>query len=188
MSRGRFDQAIAEAQTAVSLAPPNAPPTTDLAEILCAAHRYDEALGEARRVVEETGGDPAARVALGVCLAAEGRYDEAIAEYQVAIRGSLSAYAMARLGNAYGAKGDRIAAYAILTRLDEYFERTLSIYWSYRGMVYAGLGEGMRAVDSLEKAFGEREGDINFIGVDPAYDRVRNQGAFVLLRSRLGLP
>jgi hypothetical protein len=33
-----------------------------------------------------------------------------------------------------------------------------------------------------------QEGDINFIGVDPAYDRIRSDARFVALRKRLGLP
>lgn len=188
LSRGRFDEAIAESKTAVDLEPSDAPPSTDLAEILCSAHRYNEGLAEARRVVQETGGAPSARVALGVCLTAQGRYDEAIAEYQIAVRASRSTYAMARLGHVYGVKGDHATAYAILERLDEYFGRTVAIYWSYRAMVYAGLGEAARAVDSLEKAYAAREGDINFIGVDPAYDRIHTEGPFMLFRNRLGLP
>lgn len=188
MSRGRFDEAIAESRTAASLEPRNAPLSTDLAEILVSAHRYDDAMTEARRLVQDSGGDPSARMTLGVCLAAEERYNEAIEQFQLAVRASGSPYAMARLGNAYGAKNDRAAAYAILARLDEYFESTLTVYWSYRAMVFAGLGDSLRTVDNLEKAYEAREGDVNFIGVDPAYDHVRDEGPFMVLRSRLGLP
>jgi len=188
MSRGRFDEAIAESKAAASLEPRNAPLSTGLAEILVSARRYDDAMAEAQRLVQARGGDPAARLALGVCLAAEERYNEAIEEFQLAVRASGSPYALARLGNAYGGKNDRAAAFAILERLDEYFQRTLTIYWSYRAMVFAGMGDTLRTVDNLERASEAREGDINFIGVDPAYDRVRNEGPFLVLRGRLELP
>jgi hypothetical protein len=55
-------------------------------------------------------------------------------------------------------------------------------------MVFAGMGDSMRAAENLEKAFEAREGDVNFVGVDPAYDRIHTEGPFMLFRSRLGLP
>ena len=184
MSRGRFDEAIAQSKTAASLDPAGSPPSTDLAEILSAARRDDEAIVEARRIVQETAGAPAARLALGISLAAAGHYDESIPELQA----GLSLYAMARLGYAYGAKGDRAAAGAVLDRLDEAFAQAVSINWSYRALVYAGLGDGQHAVDCMEKSLVNQEGDINFIGVDPAYDKIRSDLGFVALRKRLGLP
>ena len=130
MSRGRFDEAVAQSEMAASLEPPGNPPSTDLAEILCAARRYDEAIGEARRIVQLTAGAANARLTLGISLSAAGHYDEAIPELQTAILADRSLYAMARLGYAYGAKGDRAAAGAILDRLDEAFGKIVSIDWS----------------------------------------------------------
>jgi tetratricopeptide (TPR) repeat protein len=188
MSRGRFDEAIAQSRMAASLDPAGSPPATDLAEILSAAHRYDEAIAEARRLVQQTGGDASAHLALGIVLSAAHRYDEAIPELQSVLLTSRSTYAMARLGYVYGAKGDRVAATASLQSLDRAFAKIMSVDWSYRALVYAGLGDNQHAVDCLEQSLANQEGDINFIGVEPAYDGMRADPRFVALRKRIGLP
>jgi tetratricopeptide (TPR) repeat protein len=188
MSRGRFDEAIAQAKIAASLAPAGSPPSTDLPEILCAAHRYDEAIAEARRLVQQSGSSPGMRLALGITLSAAGHYDEAVEELQAAILVGHSAYALARLGYAYGAKGDRVAAESLLDRLNEAFTKMASINWSYRALVYAGMGDNQRALRCLESGLANQEGDLTFIGVDPAYDKLHADPRFLALKKRLGLP
>jgi tetratricopeptide (TPR) repeat protein len=188
MSRGRFDEAIAQAEMAAGLEPAGTSPSTDLAQILCAARRYDDAIGEARRIVQQTAGAAGARLTLGIALSAAGHYDEAIPELQTSLLADHSLYAMARLGYVYGAKGDRVAAGAILDRLDEAFTEILAIDWSYRALVYAGMGDSRHAVDCMENSLVNREGDVNFIGVDPAYDGMRTDPRFVALRKLLGVP
>jgi tetratricopeptide (TPR) repeat protein len=188
MSRGRFEEAISQTEIAAGLDPAGAPPSTDLAEIFCAAHRYDEGIAEARRIVQQTGGTSAARLTLGVALTEARQYDQAIPELQSVALADGSLYAMARLGYAYGAKGDRLAAGAVLDRLDEAFAKLLSIQWSYRALVFTGMGDIQRAVDCLQNGITNHEGDINFIGVDPAYEEIRADPRFVALRRRLGTP
>ncbi len=55
-------------------------------------------------------------------------------------------------------------------------------------MIYAAMGDVAKAVDSLEKAAQWREPDAVFMGVDPAYDRLRSDPKFNELRKRLRLP
>jgi tetratricopeptide (TPR) repeat protein len=188
LSRGRFDEAIAQATAAARLEPKGSPPWTDVAEILCAAHRYDEAIAEARRIVQQTGGSAPARLTLGIALSVAGHYDEAIGELQLAALGAHPLYALARLGYAYGAKGDHEAAEAVLSQLNRSFAGGLAIDWYYRALVYAGMGDAQNAVDCLENSYTHREADINFIGVEPAYARIRDDPRFLALRERLGLP
>src|ERR1035438_2925953 len=187
-TRGRFDEAIAQSKMAASVAPAGSPPSTDFPEILCAAHHYDEAIAEARRIVQQSGGSPSARIALGIALSAAGHYDEAIDELQAAILVGRSGYAMARLGYAYGAKGDRVAAESMLGRLSEDFTQMASINWCYRALVYAGMGDNQRALNCLESALANHEGDVTFIGIDPAYDKLHADPRFLALKKRLGLP
>jgi len=188
MSRGRFDDAIAQSRLAASLEPAGSPPPPDLTEILCAAHRYDEAIAEARRDIQQTGGAPGARLSLGLALSAAGHYDEAIPELQAVILTTHSIYALARLGYAYGAKGDRVAAQSVLDRLGHAFVDMAMTDWSYLALVYAGMGENNYALTCLEKAAAHREGDLIFIGIEPAYDRLHSEPRFVALKKRLGLP
>jgi len=188
MSRGRFDEAIAQSRLAASLAPAGTPPTTDLEEILCAGHRYDEAIAEGRRLVQQTNGSPGAHLALGGSLLAAGHYDEAIVELQAAVLTGRSIYAVARLGYAYGAKGDRVAAASMLGTLDQSLGATATAGWAYRALVYVGMGENKSALTCLERAADDQAGDLTFIGVDPAFDRLHSDPRFVALKKRLGLP
>jgi hypothetical protein len=50
------------------------------------------------------------------------------------------------------------------------------------------MGDAQNAVDCLENSFAHQEADINFIGVEPAYARIRDDPRFLALRERLGLP
>jgi tetratricopeptide (TPR) repeat protein len=186
MSRGRFDESIAQTKLAIGLDPPGSPPSTDLAEILCAEHRFDEATAEARRVLQLAPSDPSAHLTLGICLSAAGHYDEAISELQAALLTGRSLYAMARLGYAYGAKGDRIAAESILQRLGQAFAQMVTVNWSYRALVYAGMGDKQNTLACLENGLANHEGDINFIGVEPAYDKLHDDPRFVALQKHVG--
>ena len=188
MSRGRFDEAIAQSKLASSLAPAGSPPNTDLAEILCAAHRPEEAIAEARRVLQATNGAPGARLSLGIALSAAGHYDEAIQELQTNLLGNRSMYALARLGYAYGAKGDQTAAQSILNRLNRAFAQMATADWSYRALLYAGMGEKQRALTCLENAAEKRDGDVLFIGVEPAYEGLRSDPRFTAIKASLKLP
>jgi tetratricopeptide (TPR) repeat protein len=188
MSHGRFDEALSQIAEAARLEPKGSPPSTDVADILCAAHRYDEAIAEARRVVQQTGGSAPARLSLGIALSVAGHDDEAIGELQAAALGAHPLYALARLGYAYGAKGDRQAAEAILSRLNRSFAGSLSADWYYRALVYAGMGDAQKTVDCLENSLAHHESDINFIGVEPAFARIRDDPRFLALRQSLGLP
>jgi len=188
MSRGRFDQAIAEARKAASLQPPDSMPTPDLAEILVAARKYDEAIAEARRVVAATNGSASAHIALGIALSAAGHNDQAIPEYRTALMSAKSLYVLARLGYSYGVTGDKVAAAGVLARLGQALSQIATIDWVYRALVYTGMGDKDHAIACLNNALANGEGDINFIGADPAYDSLRGDPRFIDLKKRAGLP
>jgi tetratricopeptide (TPR) repeat protein len=188
MSRGRFDEAIAQSKLASSLAPAGSPPNTDMSEILCAAHRPEEAIAEARRVLQATNGSPGARLSLGITLSAAGHYDEAIQELQTDLLGNRSLYALARLGYAYGAKGDQVAAQSVLNRLNRSFTQMATADWSLIAMVYAGMGDKQHALFCLEHAAAQRESDMLFVGVEPAYENLHSDPRFTAIKASLKLP
>jgi hypothetical protein len=54
-------------------------------------------------------------------------------------------------------------------------------------ILYARLGEKEKAIDSLETAYAERRIAISEIGIEPAFDVLRNEPRFHLLLRRTGL-
>ena len=188
MSQGRFDDAITQSKLAASLQPAGRYQPGDLAEILAAAGRNDEAIAQARDELKRSNGSSSAHLSLGITLESAGKYDEAIEELQAAIMQGHSLYAMARLGYAYGAKGDKVAAESIYERMTHSFTQMLTIDWSYRAFVYAGLGDTQHALDCLQNAIANHEGDVLFMGVDPAFVHLRSDPRFAALKKQVGLP
>lgn len=188
MSQGRFDEAVAQSKLASSLLPAGSPPTMDMVDILCAAHRPEEAVAEARKAVQATNGAASAHWTLGIALSGAGHYDEAIQEFQTSLLAGRSMYALARLGYAYGAKGDHVAAESVLNRLNRIFSEVATVDWYYRALVYAGMGDKERAISSLENSAANHEGDVIFIGVEPAFGTLRAEPGFAALKAKLKLP
>jgi tetratricopeptide (TPR) repeat protein len=125
-------------------------------------------------------------VVLGYTYAATAKYEEAIAAYQLAIdRGDESPSTQIYLGAAYAHAGDRQRAQAILKRLES-GERYVSP--AELAVLYAALGERERAFKSLEKGFAARDLQLQFLGIDPAFDSLRDDPRFADLMRRVGLP
>ena len=55
-------------------------------------------------------------------------------------------------------------------------------------ILYTGLGEKEKAFASLEKAFTARDLQMQFLGVDPAFDDLRPDPRFKKLVRKLNLP
>ena len=50
------------------------------------------------------------------------------------------------------------------------------------------LGEREQAFNSLEKGFAARDLQLQFLGVDPSFDSLRDDPRFADLMRRIGLP
>ena len=55
-------------------------------------------------------------------------------------------------------------------------------------VLYAALGEREQAFKSLEKGFAARDLQLQFLGIDPAFDSLRDDPRFADLMRRVGLP
>jgi hypothetical protein len=58
----------------------------------------------------------------------------------------------------------------------------------YVAIVYAGLGENDKAMDWLERAYGDHSNAIIFLKVDPQLDSLRSLPRFHELQRKLRLP
>ena len=181
---GRHDEAITEATRARELDPLNPLAGTVIGYRLVWARRYDKAIdvlkGELDRKLSLT------QTVLGYAYAAKGMHKEAIAAYRLAIeRGGDTPSNQIYLGAAHANAGDRQQAQAILKQL-EAGETYVSP--GELAILYIALGEREQAFKSLERAFAARDLQLQFLGVDPAFDRLRSDPRFAELLRRVGLP
>ena len=92
---------------------------------------------------------------------------------------------MALLGQAYARAGQSDDAKKILVRLNEEAKsRYVAAYGI--GLVYLGLGDKRHAMDELERAYRENDGnDIYNIRVDPLLDDLRGHPRFEALADKI---
>jgi hypothetical protein len=94
---------------------------------------------------------------------------------------------LGRLGNAQARAGRPAEARATLAELEsiERKEKTAGVALA---RVYTGLGEKRQAIEWLGTAAGDHLTDVAFIGVDPAFDPLRQEPDFQALCARLNVP
>jgi eukaryotic-like serine/threonine-protein kinase len=182
---GRHDEAIAAVRRAKELDPLSPGVSADIGYRLFFARRYDEAAGALKQALELERGDPAVYHFLALVYTAQRRYPDALAAYDEAIKlggdgPSLQIY----LGYTSAKAGEAAKARAILKQL-EATNRYVSP--AELAVLLAALGEREQALASLEKAQAAHDLQLQFLGVDPGYDALRDEPRFKDLMNRTGL-
>lgn len=183
---GRHEESIVAIKRSRELDPLSISVNADVGSNLHLARRYDEAIEAVKQALELDPNFPIAHVYLGYIYAAKGLYAESIASHQEAIRlGITGPSEEIFLGAAYARVGERKKAQEILKRL-----QTSKEYVSpgELAILYASLGELEPAFESLEKGFASHDLQLQYLGVDPAFDPLRSDPRFADLKRRVGLP
>lgn len=184
----RFDDSVAEAQRSRELDPWSREAGQTLGRVLYYAHRYESAIVELRKVLESEPTAFVSRLTLAQCHWQRHEWKRAIPEAERAVADSSSnAWAMAWLGYAYGASGDRERGRAALARLDALAkERLVPAY--YRALVHVGLDENDDALADLEAAARERSGWMTFWRIEPELGALKSEPRFQALLRKIGHP
>jgi TolB-like protein len=186
LALGRFDESIVEAKRSIELDPLSMINNADFGnDYYYYAHRYDEAITQLRKTIEIEPRFYLARYYLGQALQMKGQLPEAIAEYRKASELDDDPFALALLGQAYARSGQTDDAKKILDRLNEEAKsRYVGAYGV--GLVFLGMGDKNHAMDELERAFRENDGnDIYNIRVDPLLDDLRDDPRFEALAEKI---
>jgi len=121
-------------------------------------------------------------------LQLKGQLTEAIAEYRTAVELNDDPIALAFLGQAHARAGQMDEAQKILARLTEEAESRYVSGYSF-ALVLTALGDKEGAVDALERAYRNGEGnDLRIIKVDPMLDDLRGHPRFEALAKRVVAP
>jgi tetratricopeptide (TPR) repeat protein len=183
----RFEECEAETARAHALDPAYLVAAVDVGIRLYDARRYGEAMAPIQKVLEFNPDFTIGHRYLGQVYEANRMYRDAVEELRKAI--DLSGGApidLGALGNVYAVLGDRASARKALNRLDDLArERYVSGY--ERTLIWAGLGENDRALESLEQAFQEHSSWMTELKVDARLDPLRGSARFADLTRRVGL-
>jgi serine/threonine protein kinase/Tfp pilus assembly protein PilF len=185
---GRFEESIAEHRRALELDPLSLPIFRNLGLAYYLARKYDLAIEQLRKTREMDSSFVLTREYLGLAYLEKGMYKEAIVNCEEAAAPvSASPYAISALGYVYAVSGKKAEAQNVRDRLQKLSEQK---YLSPRFMasICAGLGEKVKALDSLTAAYEDRSIQIGpGIIADPTYDSLRAEPRFQDLLRRMGL-
>jgi tetratricopeptide (TPR) repeat protein len=185
MALARSDRSVAEGKRAVELDPLSLIANADLGLVYFNARRYDEAIAQFRKTIEIDSHFYLAHYELGNALLLKGQLTEAIAEYRAAVELNDDPAALALLGQAYARAAQKDEAQKILARLTEEAKSRYVSGYSF-ALVLTGLGDKEGAIDALERAYRNGEGnDIYIIKVDPMLDDLRGGPRFEALAEKI---
>ena len=186
MAMGRSGEALSRVWHSWKLDPLNSVINASVGMIHYLAHDYDGALLALRRGLEVDPTHYVSHLRVGLACLQKGLAEEAIeAMRQAVVHSGSSTEAMAGLAQAYAVTGDRAAAARILKDLDEAgAHRYVSPYNVAR--VYGAMGDKQRALEWLERAYGEHNPDLIELTREPSFTGLHTDAKYRELLGRIG--
>jgi DNA-binding winged helix-turn-helix (wHTH) protein/TolB-like protein/predicted Zn-dependent protease len=178
----RHDEALTHIKLAQELDPLSINLKVSVGRTLVIARRYDEAIEYLKKIIESEPNNGFARYYLGVAYVSKGMYDEALAEYDAGNKtanespGPFYAFALARAGK-------KDAALKIIEGIKNKGDYSPAEF----AIAYVAVGNYDEAFTLLERAYQERDLQLQYLRVDPHYDEIRSDPRFQDLVKRVGL-
>jgi DNA-binding winged helix-turn-helix (wHTH) protein/TolB-like protein len=148
---------------------------------------YERALDVTRRKLDLYPNNPAPHELLGEIYEAQQRYAEALPEIQKAVSLSNGNVGLGSLGHLYAVMGRRGDARSALQKLLSQAKVAYISPYQF-ALIYAGLGEKDKAIESLERAHAERSLSPAPFRFDPRLDNLRTEPRFRDSARSAGLP
>jgi len=187
-SLGRPDEAAEMIRRAHEIDPLSGVIGVNVAATFLIRKEYEAMAASALKVVELDPNYPGGYNSLGTAYLKLGRSTDAIANFEKGVALSNRSYAnLAGLGYAYAVFGERAKAVAIVKELEERYEKKDAGPGSIAA-VYAGLGEKDKALEWLDRAFQDRNGELAGIRYGIPFETLREDPRFKDLLKRMNLP
>jgi TolB-like protein/DNA-binding winged helix-turn-helix (wHTH) protein/Tfp pilus assembly protein PilF len=188
MTQGRQDEALAEIQRAQELDPLSLIITSVHGWIHYEGRQFDQAIVYYTRTLEMDSHYVPALLDLGTTFMRRGEQEKAIAEFEKARATSGDTPAiLSNLAQAYALSGRRAEALRLVSQLEQRSSSRFVSPWNL-ARIYVSLDDNERAIRLLERAAEQKVGWVILLGVDPAFDRLRDDPKFVQLIDRIGIP
>lgn len=180
------DEGIAERKLALELDPLSPIIIFELGQAYYFARDYDNALDQYQRALELDPNFPAALQYVPAAYAQKGMYDEALSRLADP-RIDAAIFSTGVPAHIFALAGRRQEAREMLDQLKRLREKEYVSAVSI-ALANVGLGETDEAIKWLEKGYEERAFQMQFLKLDPRWDRLRDDPRFVDLTRRIGLP
>lgn len=158
----RFDEAISQGRRSLEIDPLSPLINMNVGWTYFSANLFDKALDQVGKMIEMEPDFYGAYWLKGAVYLSEGKYEEAVEELTKAVSLGGHQIVLADLGSAYGLAGNKDKATVILDQLLEMRQRDY-VPAICMARVYSRIGENNKAIEWLEKAFEERNGEMVFL-------------------------
>jgi len=158
----RFDEAIVQGGRALAIDPLSTLINMNVGWTYFSAGLFDKTLDQVGKMIEVEPDFYGCYWLRGAIYLSEGEYDNAVNELKKAVSLGGRQIVLADLGGAYGLAGKNDEATAILGQLLEMRQREY-VPAICMARIYSRIGEKDKAIDWLEKAFEEKNGEMVFL-------------------------
>ncbi len=184
---GRFDEARTELKKAQDLDPLSLLTNTSLGRQLYFTRQYDAAIKQLMKTLEMDPKFVPAQHAIEAAYAQNGMFKEAIGERQKVLTLSGNPDLAAAIGEDFTTSGYPGVMRSWLEGLKEVSKRGYVSPYNI-AQIYGRLGDKSQALASLEMALDQRDSNLTYLRVEPAFDEVRSDLRFQKIVRQLALP
>jgi TolB-like protein/Tfp pilus assembly protein PilF len=186
-SHERYDEALAESDSALAIDPLSLIINLSRASIFLAEKRYDEALAQCRRTLDLDKEFRSVHLVAMNCYLALGRYPEYVAEFRelVSINESGRRYAD-EARRVFGRAGIKGLHRWMIENIDGFSNQPYNNSY-FRAGFYAFLGDKERSIEWMRKAIEVRSSYVTGWRTDPSLDPIRDDPRFRELIREVGL-
>ncbi len=185
----RFDEAVLECNRALELDPLSDWTCVWAADVMACSRRIDECMDLSRNAIDLDPNSAWAHALLGFGYVEKGMFEKGISETKIAteMSGGIDVVQKKDLVYAYGKAGRIDEVRKVLTDLLSMKEQ------GYRAepaiaLAYLYLGERVKAMEWLERAYEQRSGYVVGINGDPVFEDFRSDPRFQALLKKIGFP
>jgi eukaryotic-like serine/threonine-protein kinase len=184
---GRFDEARVELKKAQELDPLSLLNNTSLGRQLYFTRQYDAAIRQLSKTLEMDPKFVPAQHAIEAAYAQNSMFKEAIGERQKVLTLSGNPDLAAAIGEDFNTSGYPGVMKSWLEGLKEVSKRGYVSSYNM-AQIYARLGDKEQALASLETALDQRDSNLTYVKVEPAFDEVRSDPRFQRIVQQLNMP
>jgi tetratricopeptide (TPR) repeat protein len=187
LATGRTEAATGEIKRALDLDPLSLSINSAVGWVHYMAREFDEAIAAYERALEMDPTFVVAQREIGMVHGQMGNYTKSVDALQAAIKLSKTGLIeWGILAHTYASSGSKAKAMKVVSQLEPTAHNN-PVLPQLLAAIYLELSDNKNAFRWLEEAYVTRSSSLIWLKVDPWFDRLRQEGEFIVLLKRIGL-